>query len=402
MALTPPFAHDTPDAALAAILAATEAVGGERLPLEDAAGRILAEPIRADRPSPACDVSQMDGYAVRRADLSRDTLPVAGEALIGTSAPDLPVGQALRVFTGSMIPAGAEAVLRREDVTERAGEIGLSEAAKQTTAGRFIRFEGENVAADAVVIPAGEPITSNRAAALASFGAAEVTVHQRVRVSVLVTGDELRDVREQPEPWQIREANSYALRALLAPLPWVELAAVHSVPDEPSAMQAAFARALESSEALLLSGGVSMGQRDFVPRVLADLGCATILHKLPIRPGKPLLAATGPGGKVVFGLPGNPVSVMTTAHRFALPALRKKAGFAQPQEPELRVEVVEDDGARIGLWWYRQVRLVGGGRAELVPTKGSGDLASVAASDGSVEVPPNESPAGPQRYWHWR
>jgi len=152
---------------------------------------------------------------------------------------------------------------------------------------------------------------------------------------------------------------------------------------------------------VLLTGGVSAGQYDFVPGVVAALGAKTVFHRLPLRPGGPILGAVGPDGQAILGLPGNPVSVLVTARRLARTVLRHLAGFACASCPVPVVRVTNDDGRTLNLWWYRLVRLTGPGVAELVPAQGSGDVVALARSDGFVEIPPNASGAGPWPYYGW-
>lgn len=401
MAAVAPFQYETPQLALDAILDALSPVGTEELPLEQAGGRFIAQDVVADRPSPACDVSAMDGYALRMADLAHTELEVAGEALIGRESPELPQGKALRIFTGSMIPPGTETIVIREHVQEQDGKIILSEDARKTRPGMHIRRQGENTAKSSTVVKKGSSITPASISALAGFGKAKPVVCRKLRVSVLVTGDELLDVTDRPDPWQLRESNSYTLRAFLSRLPWVELIRCAVVRDNPHQTDAAVARAVSDSDVLLMSGGVSMGQRDFVPEAVKKAGCRVIVHRLPVKPGKPVLAAVGPGGQLVMGLPGNPVSVMVSAHRFALPAMKKLAGSSEPVQRTAAVDLQQGDEKLLKLWWYRPVRLTRGGTAELIRSKGSGDLVSVAESDGFVEVPPGEYSRGWLSYYPW-
>src|SRR5262249_19811723 len=147
-------------------------------------------------------------------------------------------------------------------------------------------------------------------------------------------------------------------------------------------------------------GGVSMGERDLVPAALRDLGVRVIFHRLPQRPGQPLLAGVASGGRPVLALPGNPVSVLVTARRFACAALARRAGASALDQPAI-VPLERGDDASIALWWHRPARLFAPGRAELVATRGSGDVASIARSDGFVEMPPNAKGAGPWSWFPW-
>lgn len=391
------FAYADPDAALAALLAAIEPVATERVPLRSALGRVLAEALRADRPSPPCDVSAMDGFALRVADLGRGALPIAGAVRIGGPPPSLPPGAALRIVTGAALPAGADAVIRHEDSVIDAG---LLRATTVPKLGDHIRRAGENVGAGAIVIPDRTPIVAPVAGSLASFGAERPLVRRVVRVATVTTGDELDEVGATPPPWRIRDGNAIALEAMLGGRRWLEVIAPRRAPDEPQRLAAILRSALEDSDALLVTGGVSMGECDFVPEVLRSLGVAVLFHRLPQRPGKPLWTGVAPSGRPVLALPGNPVSVLVTARRFALPALARRAGFDLPHPPAVRLK--EPDERRIPLWWHRPVRISAPGIAQLLDTRGSGDVAGIGAADGFVEMPPRSGGEGPWPYFAWR
>ncbi len=395
------FAFAAPRDALDALLARIEPLGSENVPWSEASGRVLAEAVVADRDSPSCDVSAMDGYALRRADLARGVLPVAGEAAIGRPPPPLPEGQALRIFTGGPVPSDADAVVRREDTDEHPDHVRVAPDLR-VAQGANIRRRGENVRAGTRVVEAGALLDPAGVTALVSFGVARPSVHRRVRVGVLVTGDELRDVEADVEPWELRDSNGPALRALLSARPWLVLEAVERVADDLRATTDAVEALLERCDALLLTGGVSMGDHDHVPDAVRKAGGEVVFHRLPIRPGKPLLTALGPRGQVILGLPGNPVSVMVTGRRFGLPALGRRAGLTDAERPRPVVELVDPDARTLGLWWYRIVQRRQDGRARLVPNQGSGDLVAAARSDGFVEIPPGQASAGLRPFWTWR
>lgn len=392
----------TPDEAMADLLPRIAAVPIEPAPLSAAAGRVLAQDVLADRDSPACDVSAMDGYAVRLADLGPDGLPVAGESPIGRSPLPLPPGRCVRLFTGAAVPPEADAVIRREDVEEQPGRIRLIVPVTTLKRGQNIRRRGENLEAGRPVLMAGTRIDGPAAAALATFGVARPRVHRRVRVAILTTGDELLPASAAVNPWQVRDANGPALHALLAPVGWLEVAAPRHVRDDAEAIREAVLDALSQADALVLSGGVSMGDHDHVPAAVRDAGASVVFHKLAIRPGKPVLAAIGPRQQVIFGLPGNPVSVLVTARRLLGPALARRAGIAQPLGPDARVMLKDADGKSLSLTWFRPVRLLSADLAQLVATRGSGDVASAARSDGFIEAPPQAAhPGETWPFWRW-
>lgn len=393
----------TPADALGLLLSRLGPVGSEQVEAGAANGRVLAAPVEADRDSPPCDVSAMDGYAVRLEDLPAGGKPlaVAGEVLIGQEPPPLRAGMALRIYTGSAVPPEAQAVLPREDVIEHADAIELRAGLAAPSPGQHIRRRGENLAGGQVACKAGVPVTPAIAGLLSGIGAVRVTVHRKVRVAVLVTGNELAEGAGAIAPWQIRDSNGPALASLFGACPWARVILRQRVGDDLAATRAAIAQALQDADALVLTGGVSMGMHDYVPEAIRAAGGTELFHKIPIRPGKPLLGAVGPAGQVILGLPGNPVSAQVTARRFAMPALRRLAGFHQSTECAPLVNVRDAEGQTIGMWWYRPIYFTGPGEVELAPNRGSGDFIGVARSDGFVEVPPRTITAGVRPFWSW-
>ncbi len=388
----------SPAEALRRLLARVTPVDAETVSWPDATGRVLAEPLRADRPSPPCDVSAMDGYAVRVADLGV-RLAVRGQVATGHEPPALPAGEALQIFTGGAVPAGADAVVRREDVDEGAGEIHLHPDAT-VRPGENIRRCGENLEAGEEAVEAGRPVDPPTAATLTTFGYGRLRVRRRVRVALLTTGDELRSVDDEVAPWEIRDSNGPALRTLVDRHAWLTVGEPRTGGDVRSALAARLREALATADALLVTGGVSAGDFDFVPAALTDAGGEVLFHKVAQKPGKPLLGGVGPAGQPVLGLPGNPVSVLVTAHRYAMPALRRLGGLHPADPPRPTVTLRSPDGERKRVWWHRLVRLREDG-AELVSTRGSGDMVSAARSDGFIEVPPDSDGPGPWPFYEW-
>lgn len=399
-AASAPPSFSRPHDALAALLAKLQPVATQQVSWKSAPGRVLAQNVLSDRPSPSNDVSAMDGYAVRVADVyASPEFPVAGAVLPGQPAPTLPHNTAIRIMTGAAVPVEADAVIRREDVEELPDRIRLRNGV-QVTAGQSIRRRGENLSQGQPVLPAGRVIDAPAMGAIAAFGAARLLVRRRVRVAVVVTGDELLPVEAAVEPWQIRDSNGPTLAAMFAALPWIKLTTITRVRDDRGTLLDHVGGVLGSCDALLVTGGVSMGTHDFVPDVLGECGVRTIFHRLPMRPGHPVLGGVGPQGQLVMGLPGNPLSVLTTARLLAMPALMKRGGITT-SPAQLRVRITNPDGKAIKLWWYRPVRLTADGDAELVPNRGSGDVPAAAASDGFVEIPPGDSGAGPWPFYSW-
>jgi molybdopterin molybdotransferase len=388
--------------AMAGLRGAVRAVEAEIAPIDDTAGRALAQDIALDHPSPPCDVSAMDGYAVRTPVAGGATLRVLGEAAAGRPAPAMPADAdgVIRIFTGAPVPEGASAVAQRELFKESADAVTLRPDAV-VREGMHIRRRGENGAPGDTVCAGGRIIGAAQMAALASCGITQVRVRRRVRIGVLVTGDEALPADSQPEAWQLRDSNGPSLRGMIAPLSWIERVECVRVGDERAEVAAAVASLLDRSDALLVTGGVSAGDRDHVPGALGDLGVGTLFHRLAIRPGKPVLGAVDGMGRPILGLPGNPVSALVTASLLALPALCLRAGVEPPASAGL-VDVRGDARAPASLHWFPLVRVDPNGGASLVESRGSGDWIAAARSDGFIEIPPGESVRGLRRFRPWR
>ncbi|MGH7131776.1 MAG: molybdopterin molybdotransferase MoeA [Phycisphaerales bacterium] len=377
-------------------------VGVERVGLVEASGRVLAEDAKADRPSPAVSYSAMDGFAARLVEVKRAAaLPIRSEVRIGREPPALAAGVVTRIVTGGAIPAGADVVVPVEDVQERDDAVTISDAGiLRCKAGQFIRVAGENAKAGEVVLRAGTLLTATAVGTLAAIGIARPAVWRRVRVAVLVTGDELVAPEETPDAWQVRNSSGAALEALLGTRPWVAVAKPLHLRDDPATMGAAVSRAIAECDAVVMTGGVSMGHRDFVRDVLERNGVRIELHGMPQRPGKPVLVGIATGDKAVFGLPGNPVSSLVTCRRMVAPVLARVAGM-HGADSVPRVEVANPDLQTIPLWWQRLVRVDEHGRGVLLEARGSGDVVAAGKSDGFVEMPPGKSGAGPWSYFAW-
>jgi len=301
-----------------------------RVPLDQAAGLRLAAPLLADRDYPPFDRSLMDGYAVRVADLSSDgaTLRVVGEVAAGQWPQQrLQQGETVAIMTGAPVPEGADGVVPVEDVekTEDTARILRNPGAR-----RYVAARGSDCPAGKTVLAAGTMLGPAQIAVAASVGAAQVEAFARPKIAVLATGDELVPVGVEPGPSQIRNSNSPMLVALLRRM-GCEVDDLGAAPDRPEALREAMLRGLEH-DALFVSGGMSLGTYDYVPRLLAELGAELKLTKLRIKPGKPFIFARVPLAAnpehrcYVFGLPGNPVSAFVCTVRLASRLLARMAG----------------------------------------------------------------------------
>jgi len=293
----------------------------ERLHVRAALGRVLAEDVVSPLDVPGHDNSAMDGWAVRFADLPREgsvTLRRVGDSFAGRPH-DGPIGagEAVRIFTGGVMPPGADTVVMQERATEVPGAVTIA-AGAATKLGQNRRFAGEDLKRGAVVFSRGQALNPAELGMLASLGINEVSVYRRLRVAFFSTGDELRAIGQPLGAGEIYDSNRYTLHGMLTRLN-CEVLDMGVVRDEPDALERGFATAAASADVVITSGGVSVGEADFVKQLLDRLG-EVLFWKIAMKPGRPL--AYGRLGRAhFFGLPGNPVSVMVTFYQFVRDAL---------------------------------------------------------------------------------
>lgn len=392
---------DPVEAALAKLTAKLQTVECESVATLQAMGRILSEPLLADRHSPPYDVSAMDGYAICLEDLvgwpDPVRLPITGIAFAGRAPIDLAPQSAVQIFTGGCVPTRASCVVRREDTHEQQDWVELNVPLESLRNGQNIRYQGENIKAGQPVLATGSEIDPATISSLATFGLASVQVRRQIQVSLLNSGDELVEAGRAAQPWQIRDSNGPTLRSWLGRLAWVKVVDQARLVDSLDEVKNSLRRSLDRSDLLVITGGVSAGDTDFIPAAIAELGGEIIFHRLPIRPGKPVLGAIL-DGKPILGLPGNPVSTAVTARVFGQPILDHMAGRSPRRELRMRVENPDDKvlpltNFRLAQFAGESVRLVG--------SRGSGDLVSMAQSDGFVEIPAGQSGSGPWKFWLW-
>ncbi len=389
------------DAKLDALRQQLRVVSTEVIPIEQAVGRVLANPVKAFRDSPALDVSAMDGYAMRMQDTDLESLPVSGTACAGSPPLTCPPGQSIRIFTGAAIPHGAELVIPREQCQEEPDRVQVTTPTTALKLGQNIRRQGENARRGDVILPAGGVIHGPAISSLVSFCEHDqIEVRRSVRIVILNTGDELTEPGVAIPDWQIRDSNGPLLAAMLSQHPWANFKRT-KVPDDPERVRTILGEALSNSDAVVLTGGVSMGDTDHVPKAIVDCGGRIVFHRIPIRPGKPLLGAVGPKGQLVMGLPGNPVSVAVTFRRYALELLRHVAGVRPSVHAAHTVPVSCHDKKTLDLLWFRIVKLDANGTAVILPNQGSGDIASLGNSDGFVEIPPGVEASGRFPFYAW-
>ena len=385
----------TVEKALETVLAHTPTLPTEDVPLESALGRVLAEDVAADRDFPPFDRAAMDGYAVRVDDVASApvVLEVAAQVRAGQS-PDRPLapGQVVQIMTGAPVPSGAGAVVpvEKSRVLPGGRRVELLSAAAP---GAHIARQGSEVRAGTIVLSAGETIDPAAVAVLAAVGKGRVRVGRRPTVSVLSTGDELVDVWDTPQGALIRNSNGYAVAAQVR---WAgaEVTTLGTVPDHPERIADAV-RAGFASDVLLVSGGVSAGAYDLVEDVLERFDVGLLFTRVAVKPGAPLVFGRR-GDRLVFGLPGNPVSAQVTFDLFVRPALLRMQGARVVARPPLRVALKEAVDNRSGRRAYTPARVALEGDALVawpIRSQGSGDLVAHARANALVALDPERTRA---------
>ena len=326
MTTAPSLRNLTVEDARARILAGAGRLGVEAVPLEHSLARVLAAPVVADRAQPPFDASAMDGWAIRRADYAPgEAFAIVGESAAGKAYPRaIQAGEAVRIFTGAPVPAGADLVVIQEEAV-RDGDIVRFEAGEDPKAN--IRAAGGDFRNGDVLLEAGAVIDPWRLSLVASAGLAQVPVARRPRVAILATGDELVPPGATPRPDQIFESGSFSLAALIAA--WGgEAFRLSAQADDAAAIAAAIAPI--EADLIVTIGGASVGDHDLVKPALKTLGLDLVVETIALRPGKPTWSGALSDGRRVLGLPGNPASALVCAELFLKPLLAALTG-ADPQ-----------------------------------------------------------------------
>jgi molybdopterin molybdotransferase len=333
------------DKAREAIRACLQPVGEtERVATRDALGRVLAEDLVSALDVPAHDNSAMDGWALRAADLGagETALREAGTALAGRPySGKLNAGDCVRVMTGAVMPGGTDTVVVQEVVRREGERIVVPPGQKK---GQNVRAAGEDIKAGAAALKAGDAVDAANLGLVASLGIAEVRVRRRLRVAYFSTGDELTSIGQPLAEGGIYDSNRYTLHGMLAGL-GMDITDMGVVRDEPAKLEAAFRTAAAGADAIITTGGVSVGEADFVKQLMGKLG-EVMFWKIAMRPGRPMAfgrIAAGRRAPFLFGLPGNPVAVMVTFHQFVREALLVLAGRSGDcSVPMLPVQAAQD------------------------------------------------------------
>lgn len=358
----------------------------EEINLADAAGRVLAADLDATVDIPPADNSAMDGYALRVADWGAGVrLPIQQRCYAGDVPEPLKPGHAIRLFTGSLIPAGADTVVMQEDTAEADGHVEISRPPKP---GQHIRRRGEDTLAGSPLLAAGTLLEAAHVALMASQGLARVRAFGQLRVGILTTGDELVPPGQPRATEQIYNSNGPMLAALARGMGALPVHVLHARDTEEDLL-AAFKTLLADCDLVLSVGGVSVGERDLVKPALAALGGELSLWKVRMKPGKPV-ALANIGGKPVVSLPGNPVSAYAVFAMLVTPLMRRMQGretlFPPISQLPLRTDHPRQDAREEFLRVQR--RLADDGSAELVPYghQGSGVISSLPWSTGLARL----------------
>jgi molybdopterin molybdotransferase len=359
----------------------------ESVALRSALGRVLARDIVSAIDVPSHDNSAMDGYALRGADLAADgdtRLRIAGTGFAGQAFDGaVPAGHCVRIMTGAVMPVGLDTVVPQEFTKTEGDAVRIPAGAVRTGDNR--RLKGEDLARGSSALRAGRLLKPADLGLLASLGQAEVPVLRRLRVAFFSTGDELRSIGEALDAGCVYDSNRYTIWGMLQRL-GCEVIDLGVVRDDPEALRAAFSEAAASADAVITSGGVSVGEADHTKAIMAELG-DVLFWRIAMRPGRPM-AIGRIGSSILFGLPGNPVAVMVTFYAFVRDALRAMSGMAAEPQPMLRAACTTPLRKKPGRTEYQRGIVTRGpdGRWQVAITgsQGSGILSSMSAANGMV------------------
>lgn len=362
--------------------------GAENIPFEQALGRVLAENLYADRDMPPFNRVTMDGIAISYQAIASGLrsfhiagTQAAGEPPIEITQPD----QCVEIMTGAVLPHSLDTIVRYEDLSIRAGMATLKiENIKRS---QNIHQQGKDKKREDVVAVSGQLITPDLISVAASVGKTHLLVKKMPRTVVISSGDELVEVHETPELYQIRRSNNYTIKAALQQI-GVYADLMH-IPDEPEETKRQIEYCLQHYDVIILSGGISMGKFDYIPKALEELSVKKLFHKVEQRPGKPFWFGTSVSGVLVFAFPGNPVATFMCFYRYFIPWLNAMLGL--PAKPGAYAVLDDDFTFEPQLQYFLQVKLQFDADARLIATpvagNGSGDFANLADTDAFMELP---------------
>jgi molybdopterin molybdotransferase len=379
------------EAAQRAVAARIERLAVERIPLADARGHVLANDIQAARALPIFDNSAMDGYAARSTELPA-TLPVVGLVAAGqVMTEEVPPGVSIRILTGAPMPAGLDTVVIQEDAKVDGSQVTLP----ASPVGDNVRRAGEDIMPGEVAVAAGSRLNAGELGLLAALGLVEVSVVKQPRVALITTGDELVDHSTTPLPGQIVDSSAHMLGAMVKAA-GAKPSYFGIAKDDPISLAAMIASAFDH-DAIITTGGVSVGDRDHVRTALAAAGVELELWKVAMKPGKPF--SFGMNGRVpVFGLPGNPVSSFVVFELFVRPALQQMAGATGTYRAKAPVHLVRGYRKPAGRAHYIRAKVVRNGEyliAHPHPKQGSAMLTSLIGCNALVELPADQTEIQP-------
>lgn len=366
--------------------------GVEHLALRSSLGRVLADAVMSPINVPSHDNSAMDGYAFNGQDLNTTgptELAIVGKGLAGQPyAGDVGRGQCVRITTGAVMPAGLDTVVPQEFTRLVNDRIEI--AAGSVRPGDNRRLAGEDLPLGGVALPAGRVITPSDLGVAASLGRAELPVRRRLRVAFFSTGDELRSLGEPLDTGCVYDSNRYTLWGLLQRLGFVDVLDFGVVRDNAASLEAAFREAAGCADAIITSGGVSVGEADHTKQVMAALG-DVVFWRIAMRPGRPMAIGRIQDGAILFGLPGNPVAVMVTFYAFVRAALMQMAGVAPGSLPMLRARCLTPMRKKPGRTEYQRGIVSRGADGQwevrITGAQGSGILSSMSAANALVVLP---------------
>ena len=363
---------DKARAALLACLSPIEAT--ERIPIREALGRVLAEEIVPEINVPAHDNSAMDGYAVRFADLDKPLKEIgtalAGKPFNGQVGP----GECVRVMTGAVMPGGTDTVVIQEIVKKDGGRIVVPPGQKKA---QNVRYAGEDLRRGKAILGSGKLLRPAELGLIASLGVGEIEVKRRLRVALFATGDELASIGTPLKEGEVYDSNRYTVHGMLSRL-GVDIIDMGVVRDDPAALEKAFVLA-SKQDAIITTGGVSVGEADFIKQMMAKLG-EVLFWKIAMRPGRPM-AFGRIGNAVLFGLPGNPVAVMVTFYAFVRDALLHLAGRREEALPLLKATAAENLRKVPGRTEFQRGVLSPDGKVRTTGQQGSGVLRSMSEAN---------------------
>lgn len=388
------------------VLASAADYGTETVPLSEAVGRVLAETLVADRDFPPFDRVTMDGIAIRYAAYANGQRQFKVVGMQAAGAPQMKLekpDQCLEVMTGAMCPQGADTVIRYEDIDIADGVATVN--LEDLEAGKNVHDQGSDRQQGTLIVAPNRIISPGEIGVAATVGKAELLVKKLPRVVLISTGDEIVEIEATPQPHQIRSSNVFTIRSLLRK--WHIHAERLHLPDREAATIDGLRDALAHFDVLIMSGGVSMGKFDFVPKALDSLGVEKLFHKVQQRPGKPFWFGKAPNGTVVFALPGNPVSTFMCTVRYVESWLRESLGL--PTFATQNAILSEDFTFKPNLTYFLQVQVESDANGHLLarplPGGGSGDLANLTVADGFLELPQGQDvyeKGEVFRFWKYR